>query len=84
MYRLVKSTLIGALLGASLVFLDGIVLGALIGGPSEGVVASALRWGGYFAIGGALIGGLVGALGTLFLSRLVLRPPTDEDTNPKR
>lgn len=85
MYRLIKGILIGALLGASLVCLDGIVLGALIGAqPSDGVVTSALWWGAYFALGGALVGGLIGALGTILFSRLVLRPPEDDDTNPKR
>jgi hypothetical protein len=73
-----KGIFAGALLGGSLASIDGALLGALF---SDSVFEGALRWAGYFAAAGAILGGLVGGIAAVVSRNLVLNPP-DEDERP--
>jgi hypothetical protein len=76
MRRVIKDLLVGALVGAPLLSIDGAILGALFGATSSdrGTLEAALRWAGYFAIAGAVGGALVGGLLAVIADRLVLHP----------
>ena len=77
--------LIGALIGVIFTALDGAILGAVLGGVGVdelGPLGAAGRWAGYFAAAGAVLGGLVGAIGRAMANRLVLTPPGDAEPTP--
>ena len=62
----------GAAAGGCLAAVDGFVLGAVCAGPWA-------LWTGAFALGGAVLGGLLGLLAAVFGPRMVLRPPDDDE-----
>jgi hypothetical protein len=62
----------GAAVGGCLAAVDGCVLGVVFAGPWA-------FWTGGFALGGAVLGGLLGLLAAVFGPRMVLRPPDDEE-----
>ncbi|MCI0458539.1 MAG: hypothetical protein L0Z62_16370 [Gemmataceae bacterium] len=68
-----KWALLGAALGSLCACPDGLLLGLIVAGTPGG----AMRWAGMFALGGAVLGGLVGLLGALLGGRMVLRPPEE-------
>jgi hypothetical protein len=59
------------------VVVDGAILGAIFGG--RGGWEGALLWGGLFALGGGVLGGLAGAVGWAVFPRMVLRPPGEDE-----
>jgi hypothetical protein len=72
--------LIGAVAGGLFAAFDGAILGIILGATGvdpSGPAGAALRWCGYFAAGGALLGALIGAGARAVIHRLVLRPPGD-------
>jgi hypothetical protein len=76
---LIRSIGIGVLVGAILVGLDGLILGAilaaLLGDPEPLTV---ILWLGLcFALPGAMLGGLVAAIGWACRRRLILHPVDD-------
>jgi hypothetical protein len=76
--------IIGALGGGIFAALDGAILGAVLGGTGvdeAGPADAALRWAGYFAAAGVLLGGVVAGVARAIAPRLVLRPPGDVETN---
>lgn len=80
--RILKGLVVGALVGALLTSIDGAVLGLFFSEPARAGrwLEGALRWAGYFALGGGALGALTGAVCAACFARLVLPPPTN-DTN---
>jgi hypothetical protein len=81
---LIRSFVIGILIGSILAGLDGLILGAilaaLLGDPEP---MSVILWLGLcFALAGAVLGGLVAAIGWVFRRRLVLHQPGEEIQHP--
>jgi hypothetical protein len=70
--KTLKAMLIGAAIGASLAWVDGAILGLMLG--PEGAT---MRWGFVAAAGGAAFGGIAGFV----VPRLVLKPP-DKSQGP--
>jgi hypothetical protein len=77
MLRFLRWIVTGALIGALLTCVDGLILGALFAGDTaEGeALPGPVRWAIAFAVGGAIVGGMIGAMACLLGPRMVLPPP---------
>ncbi len=69
MLKLFKGIILGGFFGANLAVLDGVLFGAFFGEP--------LLWAAWFALGGAILGAMVGAVWALCAHRMMLPPPDE-------
>jgi hypothetical protein len=71
MIRIFKAICVGGVIGAAVASIDGAIVGLLVASDGQQI----LSWVMGFALAGAILGGVAGAI----LTRIRLRPPNDPD-----